>query len=348
MTPVPEFWKTRPEQLEAFFKASEAEFWEIGTSSGGRPVMAAAFGEKEPGERRMPFHTAVSHGEPDAYYGEKRQKPVLLIAATVHGAEIEGTVTCVNFAQVIETGKDLRGKEWPRLQELAKRFRIVMLPLMTPDGRAHFDGDSLVGEPPEKIGFHGQGQWNDGSPIRYDGPYHHHPLDMDNVKSLGGYFNDAGINLMYDDWFGSPCPETKAWLGLARDEAPDCVLNLHSCGAGPFFNPGDQFIPEAFRQRQNAASERVALRLEREGLRPVANRPTLRNLGLCLYNVWHFVCGCLPLTFEYPHGVTSKPFTHEEILDIGLTMFEEVLDMGAHHGGFKPGGWRWHRGGRDW
>ena len=33
---------------------------------------------------------------------------------------------------------------------------------------------------------------------------------------------------------------------------------------------------------------------------------------------------------------------------IGLIMFEEVLDMGAHHGGFRPGGWKWNRGGREW
>ena len=100
---------------------------------------------------------------------KRRDKPVLLIAATVHGAEVEGTITCVNFANVVETGKDLRGKEWRRLQELALQHRVVMLPLMTPDGRAHAKIDSLVGETGDMIGYHGQGQWKDGSPIRYSG-----------------------------------------------------------------------------------------------------------------------------------------------------------------------------------
>ena len=346
---VPSFWKTTLKEVAAFFEGCEGfTVQEIGTSSGGRPILAAACGALEPRERRMPCHTAVSHGEPEAYFGAPRQKPVLLIASTVHGAEVEGTVTCVNFAQVMETGVDLRGKAWPRLREAAAQFRVVLIPIMSPDGRAHAEIKSLVGCPSEWIGYHGQGRWKDGSPIRYDGPYHHHPLRKTDTEHIGGYFNDRGVNLMYDDWLGTDrCPETDAFVKLAHDEAPDCVLNLHSCGSGPFFNPGDQLIPEAFRHRQNAFSEVVAHRLRREGLRPQGNRPTLRNLGLCLYNVWYFVCGCLPLTFEFPHGVTSKPFTHDEILDIGLLMFEAVMDMGLQDG-FRPQGWKWNRGGREW
>ncbi len=348
-TEAPPFWETTLEEVTTFFEGCRrAEVWEIGRSSGGRSILAAGYGEAEPRERRMPCHTAVSHGEPEAYFGKRRQKPVLLIASTVHGAEIEGTVTCANFAHVMETGKDLRGRAWPRLREVAEQFRVILIPIMSPDGRAHAEIRSLVGCSDDSVGYHGQGRWKDGTPIHYAGPYHHHPLRKADAEHVGGYFNDRGVNLMYDDWFAKDrCPETDAFLKLAHDEAPDCVLNLHSCGSGPFFNPGDQFIPEAFRRRQSAFSEVVAQRLRREGLRPQSNRPTLRNLGLCLYNVWYFVCGCLSLTFEFPHGVLGKPFTHDEILDIGLIMLEEVMDLGLK-AGFRPRGWKWNRGGRVW
>ncbi len=33
--------------------------------------------------------------------------------SSVHGGEFEGIVGTVNLISVIETGKDLRGKEWP-------------------------------------------------------------------------------------------------------------------------------------------------------------------------------------------------------------------------------------------
>jgi hypothetical protein len=346
---LPPFWITSLEGVASFFDGcAQAEVRDIGQSAGGRPILAAAYGGLEPRERRMPCHTGVALGEPTAYFGEPREKPVLLIASTVHGAEIEGTVACVNFAHVMETGEDLRGKAWPRLREAAEQFRVVLIPIMSPDGRIHAGVESLVGYPIDRVGYHAQGRWKDGSPINYSGPYHNHPLRKEETSHIGGYFNDHGINLMYDDWFGpNHCPETDAYLKLAHEEAPNCVLNLHSCQSGPFFNPGDQFIPEAFRQRQNAFSELVALRLHDSGLRPQSNRPTLRNLGLCLYNVWYFVCGCLPLTFEFPHGTSRKPFTHDEILDIGLIMFEEVMVSGLRDG-FRPKGWKWNRGGREW
>lgn len=341
LSEAPPFWKSTGEEVEAFFATCrKGEVRQVGASAGGRPLLAVAYGPKEGQQRRMPFHVAVTHKEPEAYFGQKRQRPVLLIASTVHGAEVEGTVTCVNLASVLETGHDLRGEDWPRLAELATAFRILMLPLMNPDGRARVLVKHLVGADLDALCYYGIGLRKDGALIPYDGPYRDHPLKIDDLAHMGGYFNDRGVNLMYDDFLGDRSSETDAFLAMAREEAPDCVLNLHSCGTGPFFNPGDQYLPEAFRHRQTAFSEVVAARLRAEELRPKANRPSLRGLGLCLYNIWHFVCGTLPLTFEFPHGYVEKPFTHDEILDIGLIMLEEVMALGLYEG-FLPQGWKW-------
>jgi hypothetical protein len=346
---APPFWRsTADEVAETLAGCAQPRVWQLGVSSGGRPLVAAAWGEQEARERRMPFTTALSLGEPHSYFGaEPRRRPVVLIAATVHGHEIEGTVACLNLARVLEDGHDLRGKPWPRLAELAARCRLLVVPLMNPDGRERARIRSFVGCELDELGYYGIGQWRDGTLIHYAGPYHAHPLQSEQVAYMGGYFNDRGVNLMFDDFLGTQrCPETEAFFALARDEAPDCVLNLHSCGSGPFFNPGDQFIPASFRYRQTAFSEVVAARLRRVGLRPQSNRPPERDLGLSLYSAWYLVCGALPLTFEFPHGITTKPFTHDEILDIGLITFEEVLALGLEEG-FRPQGWKWPRGGKE-
>ena len=45
---------------------------------------------------------------------------------------------------------------------------------------------------------------------------------------LGAYFNDDGINMMHDDFFSPMAEETKAILDIARTEAPDMTVSLHS------------------------------------------------------------------------------------------------------------------------
>ena len=40
-------------------------------------------------------------------------KPFIWVWHAVHGGEFEGIVGMVNLISVIETGKDLRGREWP-------------------------------------------------------------------------------------------------------------------------------------------------------------------------------------------------------------------------------------------
>ena len=74
----------------------------------------------------------------------------------------------------------------------------------------------------------------------------------------------------------------------------------------------------------------MAERHRREGLRPAWRAKTGVDKGgyfstLNLPTVLHHVSGGLPLAFEFPHGLDRNPYTFDEILDIGLTLFEEVL-----------------------
>ena len=46
-------------------------------------------------------------------------------------------------------------------------------------------------------------------------------------------------------------------------------------------------------------------------------------------NIQHHT-GTLPLLFEFPHGLEMKPFTFDELLDVGLSLFEEVMRYGVN------------------
>jgi len=146
---------------------------------------------------------------------------------------------------------------------------------------------------------------------------------------LGGYYNDAGVNIQHDDFFARQiAPETRALIDLIRDETPDCFMTLHSCGSGPFFSGPDNFIPQSCQYHQAQISALVADRHRRDGLRPGGGPKTGPRGGFYLHTALHHTSGALPLLFEFPHGLAMKPFTFDEILDIGLSLFEEVMRYG--------------------
>jgi hypothetical protein len=64
-----------------------------------------------------------------------------------------------------------------------------------------------------------------------------HPMRGAAVGTLGAYFNDDGVNLMHDEWFDPMAAETRAYLKLAREEAPDFIVSLHSHASHPSVEP---------------------------------------------------------------------------------------------------------------
>jgi hypothetical protein len=78
-----------------------------------------------------------------------------------------------------------------------------------------------------------------------------HPQDPKSDSVLAAYFNDAGVNPDQGGFFDrSVAPETHAVLDLALAETADCFLELHSCGAGPMFIVGYDYLPERMSVRQ--------------------------------------------------------------------------------------------------
>jgi len=329
---APDFWLSDWDEVDGRLEGlTRGRVQGIGRSEGGRPIRAVAYGERELMERRTSrFSAQLARHMEDFYDSSKRVRPVVVIISTIHGAEVEGCVSCINLCHLLESGADLRGRRWEALRELAAGMRIVLVPIAQPDGRIRSGVRHLVGASPAELVYYGQGAPKEtgSAPVTWEWFLRRHPAPLDEIDFLGGYFNDAGVNIDLDDFFSSAkAPETEALLNLVREETPDCVVVLHSHGAGPFISHPNHFVSERCRYYQAQIGTVVAQRHERDGLRP-AWRPARGPHEITYFNLptaLHHVSGALPVAFEFPHGLATNPYTFDEILDTGLGMFEEVL-----------------------
>lgn len=334
---APAFWRTRLADIAAaadYLKG--ADHGVFGRSAGGRPLYSYAYGPKEPPRRTTrTLSSALASGNPAAFWDpDAGRRPVVMVVAAIHGQEVEGIATCLNLLNVVETGADLRGKAWPTLAELARGCRLVVAPLGNPDGRERIPIANLVGSSIDDVHYYGQGVTMDGRILTWPECKQWQPMPRDMMQLLGAYYNDEGVNVQHDDFVGIAASETRALLALAEDEVPDLAVSIHGCGYAPIFTGVEHFLPEPYQARQ-AHLEAVGLhRLRQDGYpiaAPVVELQRFFNFQTALY----MASGCVPLGLELPHGMALKPFTMDEILDMGLTVLEELLAFGAGFG-FRP------------
>jgi Zinc carboxypeptidase len=346
---IPAYYKSTVEQVEQVIRSvKKGQVRLEAMSAGGRPVYSVSYGEPDPYERTANFGSAALARNPEAFARrQKDAKPVLMVVSGIHGQELETVVGALNLIQILETGKDFRGKAWPEMVEKAAKYRLVIMPCCNPDGRARVPYNSFVGEPADTMTFYGQGTRADGSMYRWPWVKEHNPMLAD-VGFLGGYHNDQGINIQCDDMFFPMAEETKAILRLAKLEAPDCVVNNHSHEQrGEFLIA--TYVPEKMKIRNKEIADRYLEVMKQEGVPPCTFEreimPEVWAIGLtaALYHV----SGALAMTFEGPHGSTDRPSfesTHEQILDTHLIMYRELIRIGLEPGGFrgKEGAGRGH------
>jgi len=267
---APAWWLSRPDEVEAFLRSlPDVEVFELGRSAGNRPILAAAWGEREdlPGRTSASLASAIAGGDPQAFYGRgQRQRQGFLFLGGAHGTEIEGTVAALNFLNVLVTGQDLRGKAWPRMAEAGRKLRVVIVPFLNIDGRERFrEFRHFIGVHPDDYRLITNGRWKDGELLGWPDSKLHHPVPPDRVDVLGSYYNDRGVNLVYDDALGDVCePETRALLQFLRRERPDCVLCSHS-NNGSLVESASSYIPAHFRQRVAQIGALVGSRCSAKG-----------------------------------------------------------------------------------
>ncbi len=334
---LPVYWKSTVNDVEAVVNhVTAGEVRRVATSPGGLPVYAVAYGTKDDLRSQANYNSAVAARNP-AYYARKdrKTKPVVFFLGPVHGQEIENIVGLLNLIRIAETGRDWRGKQWPDLKERLGKCRVIIVPCGNPDGRRRCPYDSFLGLPTSTMTKYGQGTRKDGSFYGWPGAKAVHPMTGD-VAILGAYFNDDGINPMHDDFFACMAQETAAVLDIARREAPDLAVSLHSHESPPVVLQAN-FVPVFIKKRITELSQRVKARYEREGLpygsvlKPhVEDEKPPARAYFNLTSALHHVSGATAFTFECSHGSVStrrpKPIvTHEQILDVQLCLYDEML-----------------------
>jgi hypothetical protein len=330
--PLPAFWVGDVKDLpQRFEHLKRGQMTVIAVTPGGRPMHLIAYGEKENAAHQANFNSAIGGQDPAAYMAKaSRKKPVVLFIGPVHGQEVEGLTGLINLIEIMETGKDLRGRDQDKLRRLGDQCRLLIVPAGNPDGTARFEPRSLNGMDDNDLRFWGQGTWKDDTFCDWPQCKRQHPMAGDNVGFLGCYFNDHGINPMHDEFFAPMGPESAAFLKLAREEGPDLAVSLHSHESNPaVLRPA--YVPlEVQQDIRSLAAECYKLLDERTlphaGLFEPApeggKNPESFNLTSALYHV----SGASSFTFECPHGIRGNcKVTLDQILDIELSLYEATL-----------------------
>jgi hypothetical protein len=340
-TNIPCFYKGTISDIEgAIEKLIIGEVKQVATSPRGLPVYAVYYGKKEQFNKQANYNSAV--GARDIkYYADKKTdtKPVIYFVGPVHGQEAEGIVGLVNLMHILETGKDYRGTSWTDLKEKAEKCRLIIIPCGNPDGRKRCPYDTFMGLSDEIMSKYGQGTRQDGSLWRWPFVKSLHPMQGEDVGLLGAYFNDNGINIMHDEFFDPMTPETKAILDIARDEAPDIIVSLHSHGTGFPAIHQPAFVPWAIKERVMELAEKIKDQYSVVGLDHLAggyiHKPKTENehTSFNLVSALHHVSGAIAFTFESDQGTLNekngvlKPLsTYDELLDVQLVLYDQMLD----------------------
>ncbi len=338
---IPGFFKSKLSDIDAEIeKVNLGEVKTIAISPGGLPVYAVFYGEKEDLKSQANYNSAIGARNP-AYYALKDSstKPVVLFVGPVHGQEIENIAGLVNLIHIAETGKDYRGKEWPELKRKIEMCRTIIIPSGNPDGRRRCPYDGFIGLPTKIMTKYGQGTRKDSSLYGWPGAKSVHPMKGD-VGILGAYFNDDGINPMHDDFFAPMAKETKAILDIARSEAPDITVSLHSHENKPMIlQPA--YLPMYLKEKVHQLAVDVNKRYKENGIWNIdtswfwepqpdgeifKSQPPFNLIGAL-----HHVSGTMSFTFECSHGSRSERFpepmvSYENILDIQLLLYDEMFD----------------------
>ncbi len=238
-----------------------------------------------------------------------------------------------------ETGQDLRGKVWPSLTDKLGKCRIVIVPCGNPDGRRRCPYDSFMGLPVEVMTKYGQGTRKDGSSWGWPQAKSVHPMKGD-VGILGAYFNDEGINMMHDDFFRPMAAETRAIMDIARTEAPDMTVSLHSHHQVSRILPAN-YEPWFMKCRIDTLTRKLNQRYAEAGLPSIPDDwisgPAVEDknfppsASFNLISALHQVSGTMAFTFECSHGTVTADepeprVSYGDILDIQLNLYEVMLD----------------------
>jgi len=318
---IPSFWLSSYDEVNNFLNKNvqKGQILVIGTSAGGRQIRAVIYGNPRQGKGTTTFSGSLGFGDVRAYRGPDHNKTVYMSMAAVHGGEFEGIVGMVNLISVIETGNDLRGKEWPGITEaISELDRVILIPIANPDGRERIPlrmelfRDTIYTVPE----YLNTGGMPDGTITGWPQIKEFIPMDFSKPGFPGGYPNDAGVNIQHDNFLGMKQPETQALFDLAEREKPDLIINMHTGAVYMRMDRplGEPALHPAFDTLFKYVHSELAVNGLQESNDPaIEGNPARAITGV--YNIdgalnWH--CGALSVVVESPsHAFSGNSATRE-------------------------------------
>lgn len=340
MNTIPIYYKTSLTDIETCIKSlKKADLSKLCLSAGGRPVYMVSYGKQNKFLRTANLSSALG-GKDKTYFADKSSPdyiPTLLLVGCIHGGEFEGTAALLNLINIMETGLDLAGTDFSNLKSKFERINLLIIPCLNPDGRSHIPFDSFVGKSFYDLRYYNQGTWKDGTLCGWPECKLRHPI-KEYVDYLGGYFNDDGVNLMHDNFFGRKANENQALFDVCEQFVPDFTVLLHggsntkNCILGPAYAPLD------IKQRVSVLVEVLKSNCEAVGLECYVadkdndygeskNPPVSFNLTSALAQL----CGEPCVTYESNQGLTGdsigRGYDYDEIYRHHIILFESLAKI---------------------
>ena len=338
MSNIPVYWKTRLDEVEETLKlVKKGTVTEVAKSAGGRPIYKVEYGKSNlPKGTADNVSSALGARDIKAYADKTGEDyiPTAFIVGCVHGGEFEGTSAILNMIKQIETGTDYNGERNDELVALAERVHLVIIPMANPDGRSHIPFDSFVGKTFYDLRYYNQGTWKDGELCGWPGCKMKHPIKK-YVDYLGGYFNDDGVNMMHEDFFGGNLSTgTRAVLDVCRKEAPDFSILLH--GGDNCTN--HMLAPDygSLKAKKEVYELSLAYKevCDKNGVRysvlpiPEGENRADSLVSFNLPSAMHHCCSEPAVTFESNQGLVDRGdviYSYEEIYKAHALLFGEIF-----------------------
>lgn len=336
---APDFWRTDLQQIrEAADSLKKGTASVLGRSAGGREIWAFSYGPFEQQHPTATISSALGSDCPESFYDPaRRTRPVLVIVGSIHGGETEGVATCMALVRMLEGNAVVPDSVQAcarAIEPLLDRVRLILVPCLNPDGRARAGVRHLCGAETDHIYLVQQGLMKDGTLFRGRRVKEIQPIPDDYLRWRGGYYNDAGVNLQHDDFFGPQvAPENRALGALFQREIPDGFLTFHAHGAPPGLTLPDAYISPGYQRKQSESSFYILSRLAARGFDVLdASTCTGPRWSFNFQVFFHHMTGALPLLCELPHGISAHPYTLDKILQSGLTVVEGWVDFALRFG----------------
>lgn len=339
MNNVPKYYKTSLTNIENTVKSvKKAAVKTLCFSAGGRQVYMFSYGVENVFNRTANLSSALG-GKNKCCFADKTSTnyvPTLLLVGCIHGGEFEGTAALLNLINIIESGCDLAGKEFFDLESLCDKINLLIIPCINPDGRSHIPFDSFVGKSFNDLRYYNQGTWADGTLCGWPECKQKHPI-KDYVDYLGGYFNDDGVNLMHDNFFGKKANETEALFQVCEQYVPDFTVLLHGGTNCKNHILGPAYAPLAIKQtvadfeqilKRNCQEKELELYTPNTNFDYGENKnpPVSFNLPSALTQL----CGEPCVTYESNQGLADYPngrgYSCDEIYNHHLILFKSLIE----------------------